>query len=320
MAKTKRHTHKQKRTNITEHADFEDGFSIEDWLDLTPGDQENDLIATSPASLDPTTLPELTKQDKEYLSKCGTAAFVGLPKHVKDDRAMEQFRLRLTLHFLYLRGLSKIIPSSSSFLAAVFGTVQDRDAALIEIRKIRFSHRRLDVDVIAQPFGDVKTRTWTIAGGPMDTPRDVAIALIREFQHSNFASMFQVAEVVTHGYRDGNFAVRFDDPPPFLGKWITINNQKRLVKPQPAQICSFCMGQGHDLWDCDQWDEQELQHAEGKWIIVPPQDDVKSDENEFDDVSTSESEIKTRTGDKRRRSVPGYKRSKTSKDRQRDKD
>lgn len=318
MAKTKRHTSKQKK--VTEHAGFEDGFSIEDWLDLTPGDFEVEIIAKSPASLDPTTLPELTKQDKEYLSKCGTAAFVGLPKHVKDDRAMEQFRLRLALRDLRLKGLRKVIPSSSSFLAAVFDTVQERNSALIDIRKIWFYHGYQNVDVIAQPFGDARTRTWTIAGGPMDTPRDIAGTLRREFQHSNFASAFKVAEVVSHGYHDGIFAVRFDDPPPFLGKWITINNQQRLVKPQPAQICSFCKGQGHDLWDCDQSDEHVLQGAKVKWTIGSPQNDVKNEESESDDASTSESEIRPRTGDKRSRSVAGYKRLKISKDHQRKKD
>ena len=310
MSKTKKHTSKQLRAKVTERANFEDGFSIEDWLDLTPGDLETEVIAASPASLDPTTLPELTKQDKEYLSKCGTAAFVGLPKHVKDDRAMEQFRLRLALRALRLRGLRKVIPSSSSFLAAVFGTVQERDTGLIRIRNMSYYYSDQDVVVIAQPFGDVRTRTWTIAGGPMDTPRDVGITLGREFQHSNFASVFRVAEVVTHGHCDGNFAVRFDDPPPFLGKWITINNQQRLVKPQPAQICSFCKGQGHDLWDCDESYEHELQFEAGKWTTGSPQNDVKNEESDSDDAPTNESEIKARTGEKRSRSVAGYKRLK----------
>jgi hypothetical protein len=68
------------RQDAEGRASFEKGFLIEDWLDLKMEDREYDIMPISPASLEPSTLPGLTKLDKEYLAKCGTAAFIGISK------------------------------------------------------------------------------------------------------------------------------------------------------------------------------------------------------------------------------------------------
>jgi hypothetical protein len=73
--------------------------------------------------------------------------------------------------------------------------------------------------VVAQPFSDTNIRTWTIAGGPMDTPQDIARVLSHEHLvrgYSKFVSTFSVSEIVSHGYRSGIFAVRFKVSPPWF--------------------------------------------------------------------------------------------------------
>lgn len=294
---------------------FEDGFLIEDWLDLNMDDREYQVMSTSPASLEPTTLPGLTKLDKEYLAKCGTSAFIGISKSYEGvGPAWEQMRLRCWLNRLHLKGLVKVIPSSNSFLAAIFDTVQNRDTALLAMRKSRDFDEGQDGVVIAQPFGDIKVRTWTIAGGPMDTPQDIVRALSHELPirgYSKFASTFSVSEIISHGYRDGNFAVRFEVSPPWLGKWITINAQQRLIKPQPPQICAFCQEQGHDLWDCENECDHALGSAKTKGTIGScSNDDLRPAERDSDDMKTNENKAEAQIGDKRCHPGSRHKKSK----------
>jgi hypothetical protein len=111
------------------------------------------------------------------------------------------------------------------------------------------------VKVIVQNFGEVawaKQRLWSIPAGPLDT-QTVGAAVIRYFRdsklHSDFDAKFSVGRRMLNKSLTEILIIKIDKTPPWEKKQIHVNGADRQVTGISPKRCSFCLVEGHDLWD-----------------------------------------------------------------------
>lgn len=77
--------------------------------------------------------------------------------------------------------------------------------------------------------------------------------------------------------RSGILSIRFKEPPPWLGKKLTIKGHPKLITAEPPGKCSLCKKSGHTSWGCTEGEELTLGDVQIQGVIGPVGADTEAD-------------------------------------------
>jgi hypothetical protein len=238
----------------------------------------------------------MTTEEKLKMSESDRVAYIALAKSERTSARPKFKKLRLHISSLELSGITRLLPSGHSYLAAIFKDTPKRDAAIENINKKPYFKKgaeRINIQVAA--FGRAKAHNrvvWSIEAGPFSTANSVLLEVqihINANYPLDFKGKVEVREKRKHGLGTGTFAALFDNAP------TTSQFTKRMAKSggpgswlisqEPPTLCRFCMKTGHNLFDCqeegnveDLSDESSAGKVEGDLIDIEVTDGSKKAE------------------------------------------
>jgi hypothetical protein len=184
------------------------------------------------------TLTRVKQLDRTEITESNHAIFATVSKVVKQNRTTlhTQLLAHIANHIagLKLPGLVRIQSSAESFYIVLFETPDQRDNAIDLIGKASFVVNNEHVPIVAHAFGDHSSKPnviWTVAAGTLATTSSVRDAVIQHLRthFPDFQTSFTVWEKMVYGCCNGEWAVRFDVPPPKFIKQMKIDNETFLI-------------------------------------------------------------------------------------------
>ena len=185
------------------------------------------------------TLSRFSAKEKEALAATDRVMYVTIPRSMKKRRGEAFIALRKHITETCTKNLTGIDTSANAFYTVHYDSTKRRDAAILKLRNTPFKLADVTMPVVCMPFGRIDRSTiWTVSCSVITLHSTIQDAILKKFSGVDFSSAFEIRRRTFNQYDIDIISIRFEEPPPWLGKMIAIGDFPR---------CNYasCM---HALW------------------------------------------------------------------------